>query len=259
MDRGRNIAGGGFGRRGSQVLEVPPTAARAAPSKPPVVDHDEATKPPALLRLASLIALALLALVSLEAMFSSTSLITPINDTFLSVMRGIGFIVGIPVSLLVIMKPHVPMGIFKKLLMILFMPVLIGFVAGEFAWRIADRMEFGFFSSAPFSPAYYPITSESFGRKGSRDSFTIDPFDLKDGTEIAVPSAQYEAIWLHSSDYCIQVMQRRSASGAIEILNDGVFTLSEPAPATLTLCPEAQLARERRDEEYRRQRAQSHH
>jgi hypothetical protein len=154
------------------------------------------------------------------------------------------------------MKPHVPMGVVKKLLIILFMPVLVGFAGGEVAWRIADWTEFGF-SSAPFAPARYPITYGSFGRKGARDSVQIDPFNLRDSTSIALPAAQFAALWPNQSDYCIQVMQRRSASGAIEILNDGVFTLHEPAPATLTLCPEEQAEQERLDQEYRRQQARS--
>jgi hypothetical protein len=41
-------------------------------------------------------------------------------------------------------------------------------------------------------------------------------------------------------------MQRRSASGAIEILNDGVYNLGSPAPAILSQCPEAKQAQELR-------------
>jgi hypothetical protein len=37
-------------------------------------------------------------------------------------------------------------------------------------------------------------------------------------------------------------MQRRSASGAIEILNDGVFNLSPPTPGVLTECAGAKGA-----------------
>lgn len=207
--------------------------------------------------LARLAILTIGALICLEAMFSSTSLITPINSNLLNITRGVGFILGIPLSLFVISSPHVQTGIAKKVLLVLFTPLFTGFAANELAWRIADRVQFGF-SSAPFAPASYPITGFSLGRKGARDSLSIDPFDLREKTDIALPSAQFEAVWLHSDDYCMQVMQRRSTSGAVEILNDGVFTLSEPAPATLTLCPVEQQERKLRDEEYRRQRTRSH-
>lgn len=187
------------------------------------------------LRLAAILLGALLALLCIEAMLSGTSLITPINGTFLNAMRLLGFVLGIPFALFVITRPHEPMGIAKKILIILFLPFLTGFVGGEAAWRISDWTEFGF-SSAAFEPAVYPIKYASHGRKGRRDSFEIDPFNTKEATDIAVPSAQFDAIWLHHDDYCITVMQRKSASGAIEIVNDGVFTLREPAPAVLTQC-----------------------
>ena len=198
----------------------------------------------------------LLVLVCLEAMLSGTSLITPINARFLNIMRGIGFVLGIPLAVLTIVHRHTPMGMAKMLLIIVGTPVFAGFMGDRLAWRAADWAEFGF-SSAPFAPARYPITFGNFGEKGSRDSVEIDPFNLRDATSIAIPAAQFNALWPHQSDYCIQVMQRRSASGAVEILNDGVFTLREPAPATLTLCPEEQAAQQRLDDEYRRQEARS--
>jgi len=138
-------------------------------------------------------------------------------------------------AVLIIIRPHVPMGIFKKLLLFLLTPFLIGFAAGEAAWRVTDWIEFGF-STAPFAEASYPITGVDHARRGRRDSVEIDPFDLEIGTGIAIPAAQFDAIWLDYRDYCITVLQRRSASGAVQILNDGVFTLDEPKPAILTRC-----------------------
>ena len=257
MERGRNMAGGGFGRRPVPGVRAPSTPALAQPPKRYVADEKGLRERLVSFGLARLAILAIGVPISLEAMLSSTSLITPISSNLLNITRAIGFILGLPLSLFVIASPHVSMGTAKKVLLVLFTPLFAGFAANELAWRIADRVEFGF-SSAPFAPASYPITGFSLGRKGARDSFSIDPFDIGERTEIAVPSAQFEAVWLHSDDYCMQVMQRRSASGAVEILNDGVFTLSEPAPAKLTLCPEEQQERKLRDEEYRRQRSKSH-
>lgn len=187
------------------------------------------------LRLAAIILSGLLVLLCIEALFSGTSLITPINTTFLNAMRVLGFVLGVPLALLVILKPHQPMGVLKKGMVLLFLPFLTGFVGGEAAWRISDWTEFGF-SSAAYEPAVYPIKYASHGRKGRRDSFEIDPYQAGESTDIAVPSAQFDAIWPNYDGYCITVMQRKSASGAIEIVNDGVFMLREPAPAVLTPC-----------------------
>ena len=255
METGRNAPGGGFGRR--RLLVDTPSRAPREPSKPfkaRASPSPEARADP--VRLALFAFLGVSTLFGLEALFSNTSLITPIDSTFLNIMRGIGLVLGLVLGLVTVAAPHVEMGIAKKIITVLFMPVLVGFAANEAAWRIADWVDFGF-SSAPFTPAQYPITFISIGRKGAHDSFEIDPFDLKEATHIAVPTAQFESVGADFDDYCIGVMQRRSTSGAIEILNDGEFTLSEPPPATLTRCPEAQQARKRREEEYSRQRARS--
>jgi hypothetical protein len=215
---------------------MPPGAAGRATSRP---DADWSDAPAATglsrLKLACLILLILPVLICLEAMLSGTSLITPINPLFAKIMWGAGFVLGIPLAAMVVLNPHRPMGAVKTLVILLFLPFLSAFAADSAAWRIADWVEFPA-SSEKFSPATYPIKYASHGRKGRRDSFEIDPFNLKSTTDIAVPSAQLDSIWPNHSDYCITVMQRRSASGAIEILNDGLFTMREPAPAVLTHC-----------------------
>lgn len=235
MDSRDNLTGGGFGRRRSALMGASagePVTERAPPY---AFEADEPANRISALRLAAIIMGGLLALLCIEALFSGTSLITPINGTFLNAMRLIGFVLGIPFALFVITRPHEPMGIAKKILIVLFLPFLTGFTGGEAAWRISDWTEFGF-SSAAWEPASYPIKYASHGRKGRRDSFEIDPYQAGESTDIAVPSAQFDAIWPNHSDYCITVMQRKAASGAIEIVNDGVFTLREPAPAVLTPC-----------------------
>jgi|GEM_PF-4129642 len=243
MSSEHHLSVGGFGRRGAQPLAMPsaamaPGAFRGDPSRP-LASWAEAT-PAGVSRLkaAGLTLLAVPALLCVEAMLSGTSLITPISPLFGRIMWGVGFTLGIPLTALVVLKPHKPMGAFKTLMIILFLPILTGFAANMAAWRIADWIHFTG-SSARFEPASYPIKYASHGRKGRRDSFEIDPFNLKSATGIGVPGAQFDAIWPNHSDYCITVMQRRSASGAVEILNDGVFTMKEPAPAVLTPCPGA--------------------
>ena len=243
MVEGQNrLAAGGFGRRGGQLLEAPPSPARAAPA----VSNDnrsDASYANRLsgIRLAGVFCLTLVALVCLDALLSNTSLITPISPLFVNVMRGVGLAFGIPLALLVVFSPAIPLSMFRKAMALLCVPLLTAFAGGEAAYRIADWIEFPF-SSAAFAPASYPITHASRGRRGSRDSVEIDPFDVGDATGIALPRDQFQSIWSHASDYCITVMQRRSASGAIEIMNDGVFNLSQPSPAVLTPCAGAKPA-----------------
>jgi hypothetical protein len=235
MDMRNNLSGGNFGRRRSALMGVAPDASASGSRPSYTVEAEGISNRISALRLAGYMFGAVLTLLCIEAMLSDTSLITPIDTTFLNIMRVIGLIIGVPLALLVIAKPHQPMGIMKKVMILLCLPLLTGFTGGEVAWRISDWIEFGF-SSAEFEPATYPIKYASHGRRGRRDSVEIDPFAVKEGTDIAVPSWQFDSIWPHQSDYCITVMQRRSASGAIEIRNDGVFTLREPAPAVLTRC-----------------------
>jgi hypothetical protein len=242
VDGQRNLAGGGFGRRGGQLMQAPPSAVRAAPA---VANEDFGTASSGArlsgIQLAGVFCLTLVALVCVDALLSNTSLITPISSTFVNVMRGVGLAFGIPVALLVAFSPAIPLSIFRKGMALVCVPLLTAFAGGEAAYRIADWIEFPF-SSAPFAPASYPITHASLGRKGRRDSVEIDPFDLGDGTSIALPRDQFETVWRDANAYCITVMQRRSASGAIEIRNDGVYNLSPPAPAVLTPCAGAKGA-----------------
>ena len=235
MDNRGNLAGGGFGRRRSALMGPPTGSPVVEPAQSYAFEADEPADRISPLRLAGIILGALLSLLCIEALFSSTSLITPIDGTFLNTMRVIGAALGIPLAILTITRPHEPMGIAKKILILLFTPLLTGFAGGEAAWRISDWTAFAF-SNAAYEAASYPIQYASHGRKGRRDSFEIDPYDAGEGTDIAVPSAQFDAIWPNYDGYCITVMQRKSTSGAIEIINDGVFTLREPAPAVLTRC-----------------------
>ena len=242
MDGQRNLGGGGFGRRGAQLMQAPASASPAV-SQPPSTDWGDRFSVDwrSAGRLAAILSLAPLALLCLDALLSGTTLITPISPLFVNIMRGVGLALGVPLALFTVVSPAVQMGIVRKGLVLLFLPIFTAFAGGEAAWRIADWTEFSF-SSAAYAPATYPIIRANRGRKGRRDSVEIDPFNLRDATAIAVPSAQFQSIRENASDYCITVMQRRSASGAIEILNDGVLNLSGPAPATLTECRSAKGA-----------------
>src|SRR3546814_10601877 len=116
----------------------------------------------------------------------------------------------------------------KKLGVIVVLPLLCAYVGGWVAWRIADRVEFGF-SSGGFEPAIYPIVSANWGKRWLRAHIGINPFGNFESTDIPVSDALYRAIRPHYRDYCIVVMQRRSPSGAIAIRTDGLLTSREPA------------------------------
>jgi hypothetical protein len=137
-----------------------------------------------------------------------------------------------------VLFPHEPIGLVKKILIVLFLPVMCWFSGMMLAWRVADWAEFGL-SSAPFVEARYPVTFQSPStRLYERDSFEINPFKVG-GLDIPVPSDQFDAAFPHGSDICITVMQRKSPSGAIEVRTDGVLNLSDPEPVKLSTCPEA--------------------
>ena len=242
VERRGNLVAGGFGRRGGQLLEAPRSATVAAPTTSNAGRVN--ALPGERLSAGKVIAifyLTLLALIGLDALLSGTTLITPISPAFINVMRGLGLVLGVPLSLFLVSSPAIEMSMVRKGLALLCVPVLSGFAGGEAAWRIADWIEFPFASTA-FVPATYPVTHASSGRRGRRDALEIDPFDVGDSTAIAVPRGQFQSVWRNASDYCITVMQRRSASGAVEILNDGVFNLSQPAPAILPPCPQTKPA-----------------
>src|SRR3546814_8843836 len=63
----------------------------------------------------------------------------------------------------------------KKLGVIVVLPLLCAYVGGWVAWRIADRVEFGF-SSGGFEPAIYPIVSANWGKRWLRAHIGINPF-----------------------------------------------------------------------------------
>ncbi len=175
----------------------------------------------------------LMALFCIEAMLSGTALITPIDPLFLNLTRGAGILLGLCVAWIAIVGSGIPLA--KRVVIIIAAPLLLGYVGGWVAWRVADRMAFGF-SSDGFVPAAYPIVSADYGRRMLRPYLGINPFGTALNTNIPVPEAQFDAIRWRYRDYCIIVMQRRSPEGAIQIRTDGMITLRDPAPVLLARC-----------------------
>lgn len=198
-----------------------------------MAEQDAEAKVPAW-RAMLLVVLVVFGLFWLEALFAGTSLITPIDRTFLLSMRGLGALVGLSLGV-VIFITDATMNAFRKVLVALSLPFFIGFVFDGIAWRLADWWEFGL-STASFEPARYPVLRSHHGRKGAQDTLEIDPFHTGEAADIPIPAAQYDALGAIASDYCVTVLQRKSASGAIEIRTDGQYKFMPPEPAALATC-----------------------
>lgn len=223
-----------FGQRGITVngepVNVAASVARSVAQSAPSAEGERVGA----LKIVGILFIAFLFLAWFEALLSGTSLITPINQTLLWTMRGLGLVVGIVVTVLTVLT-MTETSLFKRGITVLVCPLLIAFGFGEIAYRISDWTEFGF-SSQPFEQAQYPIESIHHGRKGARNSIQIDPFDTGDSTDIPVTSEQYRALLKTSADSCVTVMQRKSPSGAIEIQTNGRYVLREPEEVPVGPC-----------------------
>lgn len=179
-----------------------------------------------------------------ESLLSDTSLITSISTELSYTFRGIGLTVGLIVGIAFAIGAED--GLFKKMLIFLLAPLLVATVFEGLAWRMANMWEFGL-SNAPFEWAEYPVkhvTPNTNPTKSwyKKDSLEIDPFDTGIGTDIPVPSDQFEEIWLQADEFCVVVEQRRAPNGAIQIRTKGQVMLGTPVPIELTRCSSAESA-----------------
>ena len=223
-----------FGQRGATINGQPVDVAASVTrtlSRPTAQHGGERVN---LLAIVGIVCGALLFLGWFEALLSGTSLITPISQTLLWTMRGIGLVVGLVVTVVVVFGVA-DGSLLRRGATLLILPILFAFGIGELAYRISDWTEFGF-SSQAFEQAQYPIESIDWGRKGARDTIRIDPFKTGDNTEIPINSQQYHAL-RDSGDYgCVTVMQRKSKSGAVEIATNGRFMWSKPEQVAVARC-----------------------
>lgn len=173
---------------------------------------------------------------AVESLLSGTSLITPVSTAFLWTLRGIGLVVGIALMALLWNTANFQANSApRQWLTALLFPFIMGFAFGEVGWRMADWWEFAG-SGAHWEVASYPIADVHHGRRSAYDSIEIDPFAVGDKTDIPVSRDQYAELLTTYSGQCIQVSQRHSASGAIEIRTDGRHNLTAPAMAIVGSC-----------------------
>jgi hypothetical protein len=238
----------GFGRRQGDLSGVPAelsTGVSAGPSTvtatttPIADDYDDGEKVPLPIVVGCLAAV-LFCVLLIDSALSDTVLISPINTTWLNTMRVVGLVVGGGIAWFLNATPFYGMGRRFK------MGIWLIFVAGGWlafnsvAFRIVELEEFGL-SSAPFEQASYPITDVTRGRKGARDTLRIDPFHVKDAAHIPIPPEQYAQLRIGGfTGLCVQVQQRRSTSGAVEVRTDGTYNLAAPQPAVIAACGGAQ-------------------
>jgi len=223
-----------FGQRGITVngepVNVAASVARAMSQATPSSEGEQVGAP----KIVGILFIAFIFLAWLEALLSGTSLITPISQTLLWSLRGIGFVIGIGAA--VVMVFGIADGsLLRRGARLLFLPFMFAWGFGEIAYRISDWTEFGF-SSQRFEQAQYPIDSISHGRRGARSTIKIDPFDTGDRTDIPVRTDQYQDLAKTSADSCVTVMQRKSASGAIEVQTNGRYVGSEPVEVPMSRC-----------------------
>ena len=223
-----------FGQRGATINGEPVSQRASATPASPRTSTDTDGERTSAVRVIVLLFIAVMFLAWLEALLSGTSLITPINQTLLWGMRGAGLVIGFVVSLVAALA-MTDTSWWRRVLTVLVLPFLIAFGFGEIAYRISDWTEFGF-SSQKFEEEQYQIASIHWGRKGARDTIQIDPFETGDNTDIPISNDQYKDLRLASAESCVTVMQRKSASGAIEIATNGQYMLSTPEPAQVTRC-----------------------
>jgi hypothetical protein len=167
--------------------------------------HTEAPISLAKLTACSLCVLCVLLL--LEALFSSTALITPISQNLVYGLWAVGLLVGLAVSFCITRLEPKIFGLYYKIVLIIYALGVFWACGDGFAWRIADRLAFGFFPKSPFTPAIYPVADTNKPWKGQRASIEINPSD-------------------------------RSATRAIHIRTNGRYTAFEPKPVELSACPQ---------------------
>jgi hypothetical protein len=230
----------GFGRRGltldGSANAAPPPSfepPRSAPARPAHINSDGSFN--GWRWVVVMVICVVIVLAWVEALFSGTALITPLDATVLWTMRGIGAVMGLVVGVMLFTKIRQENSTAKAALTVLVMPILFAFMFDGIAWRAADWATFGL-SSQAYEEAQYPIESITPGRKGRRDTINIDPFSTGEPAGIPVSDAQYNELQETSVSSCVTVMQRKAPSGAIEILTDGDYTLREPAPVEITPC-----------------------
>lgn len=176
---------------------------------------------------------------TLDALFAGTELITPLPEGVSFYTTATGAALGLLAGFYLWMTVPSMRGIRLTLGMFLGMPLLVGGWANMVLWRVADHVAFDF-SDAQWESASYPIlyfdlpSRKSFGF--DRYAVEIDPFDVGGNTEIPIPEWQYDQFWNARGQLCITVQQRRSESGAIQVLTDGSLTMNEPQPANIHLC-----------------------
>ena len=212
------------------MLMEAPRAASGATIAAPAIDPTERN------RWLIIILMIVPSFFAVESLLSGTSLITPVSTTFLWTLRGIGLVVGIALMALLWNTDNFQANSApRKWLTVLVFPLFMAFGFGEMGWRMADWWEFAG-SGAQWEVANYPIADVHHGRRSAYDSIEIDPFNVGDKTDIPVSKDQYRELLTTYSGQCIQVSQRHSASGAIEIRTDGRHNLTAPAPAVVGPC-----------------------
>lgn len=179
-----------------------------------------------------------LAVILIEPLVVRAELITPISGYALWPMRAFGLMTGLA---LVISTPRDGRVDWKGRLrgaVSLVVGCAVGAaLADALTWRAARFLEFGL-SDQPFVAATYPLTAGWDGRLVGKGQIRIDPFGTGQPLVIRIAPGQLGYGLAPQLPLCITVMQRRSASGAIEVQTEPWRPFETPSVKKIQPCPQ---------------------
>ena len=188
--------------------------------------------------------LALLALVLLfpwlEGIATGAALISPLSAPLLWTTRFLGSIGAIVLFLLLSVSPKRDSSFRFKRVIAVGLVVLFGAIwADTFTWHAAHFYEFAA-SNANFEQVVYPVSDLRSHRSksglSSGHDVVVDPFHTGESLNIPIPSEQYQDLMALGSPLCIEVRQRRSRSGAIEVYTYTKYTWRQPMRLKIKRC-----------------------
>ncbi len=172
------------------------------------------------------IALLFTAVIWVDYLFSTTQLITSINQTLNWSLIVIGGIWGLLCSMIVVCWERQSRGAYftKRPISVIALwiaPPVVGAICGHYtAMRLSDFASFGF-QSYPVETHNYPIVSLMRGGREFRPYILIHPSVDGDHAEIPITRVQYDNFktqGISDKKSCVRVQQQRASDGAIHII-----------------------------------------
>lgn len=156
----------------------------------------------------------------IEPKFTKAVLITPLNSYVLWSMRLMGLAAGLAFFFSFDPPDRKSLSEWPRYVVLSLLVPAIGFAAmNAITWRAARWFEFGF-SDQAYAAATYPIEGRPGFYLTKRGRVWLDPYRTGEWVYVRIPPEQARAIAYSFDRLCITLLQRRSSSGAIEIISD---------------------------------------